>query len=305
MVANSKPKLFRHGFHPVSFLADIGIYLVLTLFFLAIVLPIYHILIVSLAPYSAVAGLNRVYLVPVSFEFRNYTIIFSERTIPNAFRMSAFNTAFGTILAMLVTTMGGYALSKKDLLGRNAILTYFIITMYFGGGLIAWYLLLKDLGFLNNIFVMTVPHALSTYNMILMKNYFRTIPESLEESARIDGAGDFTILLQIIIPCAAPIIATISLFYAVGFWNEWWSAMLFINDAKLHPLQLLLRRVVIESTIRLGDERAASFRNQNVQVYAPGIQMATIMVATIPIMCVYPFVQKYFTKGIMLGAIKS
>ena len=281
------------------------IYTVLILLFLLILLPFYHVFIVSIAPYRAVAGLNRVYLIPEAIDWTNYYIIFSESTLTNAFYISIFNTAFGTALAMVITTMAGYALSKPYLVGRNAILTYFVITMYFGGGLISWYLLLKDLGFINNIFVMTVPGAFSTFNMILLKNYFRSIPESLEESAKLDGAGDFTILLRIIIPCATSIIATISLFFAVGFWNEWWNARLFLNNTRLHPLQLLLRRVVIESTIRIGDERASEFRNANVQIYAPGVQMATIMVTTLPIMLVYPFVQKYFTKGIMLGAIKS
>ncbi|HHX21136.1 MAG TPA: ABC transporter permease subunit [Clostridiales bacterium] len=255
--------------------------------------------------YEHVAA-GQLYLWPKAIDLTNYKIIFSDARLMRSIGVSAFNTVFGTIMAMIVTTMAGYAFSKKSLPGRSWLMTMFIITMYFGGGLIPWYLVLKDLGFIDSIFVMTVPGLLSTYNMILMRNYFGTIPESLPESARIDGAHEFRILIQIIIPLAAPIIATISLFYAVGFWNEWWNAMLFLAKRDdLYPLQLLLRKIVIESTLDLGNEMANEFKNANINVYGVGMQMASVTVATIPIMCVYPFVQKYFASGIMLGAVKS
>ena len=285
--------------------ADVVIYLLLTFLALIMVFPFYNMLLVSFARYEHVAA-GQLYLWPKAIDLTNYKIIFSDARLMRSIGVSAFNTVFGTIMAMIVTTMAGYAFSKKSLPGRSWLMTMFIITMYFGGGLIPWYLVLKDLGFIDSIFVMTVPGLLSTYNMILMRNYFGTIPESLPESARIDGAHEFRILIQIIIPLAAPIIATISLFYAVGFWNEWWNAMLFLAKRDdLYPLQLLLRKIVIESTLDLGNEMANEFKNANINVYGVGMQMASVTVATIPIMCVYPFVQKYFASGIMLGAVKS
>jgi putative aldouronate transport system permease protein len=285
--------------------ADWVIYIVLTFLAVIMVFPFYNMLLMSFAPFSQVSG-GQLYLWPRGFDLTNYKIIFSDPKLMRSFGVSVFNTGFGTAIAMLVTTMAGYALSKKSLPGRTFLLTLFVITMYFGGGLIPWYLVLKDMGFVDSIFVMTIPASLSVYNMILMKNYFGTVPESLAESARIDGANELHIMLRIIIPVSTPIMATISLFYAVDFWNEWWSAMIFIQQkSALTPLQLLLRKIVIESTLDLGKDTANSFKNANIAVYKTGMQMAAVTVATTPILLVYPFVQKYFAKGIMLGAIKS
>lgn len=293
--------IIRSGYNA----SDVVIYSILTLLALIMIFPFYNVIITSVAPYKYVAS-GQLYLWPKGFDFQNYTIIFSDAKLTRAFGISTFNTLFGTALAMIVTTAAGYAFAKKSLPGRTWLLTLFVITMYFSGGLIPWYLIGKDLGFIDNLFVMTVPACLSTYNMILMKNYFGTVPESLPESARIDGANELRIMMQIVIPVSTPIIATISLFYAVGFWNEWWSAMIFIQQkSSLTPLQLLLRKIVIESTLDLGNDMANSFRSANKAIYKVGLQMATVTVATVPILCIYPFVQKYFAQGIMLGAVKS
>ena len=289
-----------------SRVADFIIYLILTLLALMMVFPFYNMLLVSFAPYKYVSG-GQLYLWPKGFDLINYKTILSDPKLLSAFRVSLFNTVFGTALAMAVTTCAGYALSKKSLPGRGWIITVFVITMYFGAGLIPFYLVCKDLGFIDNLLVMTVPGCMSVYNMILMKNYFGTIPESLPESGRIDGANEFRIMVQIVLPCAAPILATIALFYAVGFWNEWWNAMIFIqkNTDTMTPLQLLLRKIVIEATMDLGNDMANSFKNANIAIYKTGMQMASVAVATLPILLVYPFVQKYFATGIMLGAVKS
>lgn len=289
-----------------SRVADFIIYLILTLLALMMVFPFYNMLLVSFAPYKYVSG-GQLYLWPKGFDLVNYKTILSDPKLLSAFRVSLFNTVFGTALAMAVTTCAGYALSKKSLPGRGWIITVFVITMYFGAGLIPFYLVCKDLGFIDNLLVMTVPGCMSVYNMILMKNYFGTIPESLPESGRIDGANEFRIMVQIVLPCAAPILATIALFYAVGFWNEWWNAMIFIqkNTDTMTPLQLLLRKIVIEATMDLGNDMANSFKNANIAIYKTGMQMASVAVATLPILLVYPFVQKYFATGIMLGAVKS
>ena len=283
---------------------DVVIHAILLLLALLMVFPFYNMILISLAKYSDVARGN-LYLWPKSIDLLNYKIIFSDPKLGDAFKVSTFNVLFGTSLAMFITTMAGYAFSKKTLPGRKWLLTVFLITMYFGGGLIPWYLVLLDLGLVDSLLVMTVPACLSVFNMVLMFNYFKTVPESLEESARIDGAGDFRILVQIVIPVSMPVIATIALFYAVGFWNEWFTAMITIQkNTQYTPLQLLLRRIVIETAIDLGNDMANQFRSQNINIYKVGLQMATVAVATAPILAVYPFIQKYFAKGIMLGAIK-
>ena len=303
MKINKRKGSFK-GVSGGSVVADVVIHALLIILVLIMAFPFYNMLIISFAKYSDVARGN-LYLWPKSLELTNYKIIFADAKLGNAFKTSLFNVAFGTILSMVVTTMAGYAFSKKTLPGRRWILTIFLITMYFSGGLIPWYLVLLDLGLVDSLFVMTLPSCLSVFNMVLMFNYFKTVPESLEESARIEGAGDFRILLMIVIPVSLPVVATIALFYAVGFWNEWFTAMITIQkNTQYTPLQLLLRRIVIEATLDLGNEMANQFRAQNINIYKVGMQMASVTVATVPILVVYPFVQKYFTKGIMLGAIK-
>jgi len=192
--------------------------------------------------------------------------------------------------------MGAYVLSKGDLEGRNFMFRMIIFTMFFGGGLVPFYILLTSMGFRNNILVLFVPSAMNTFNLILMKNYFATtVPQSLEDSARIDGLNDFQILFRIVLPTSMPIVATISLFFAVSYWNNWFMAMLFISNAKLLPLALVLRNLVLS---------ARSF-------YVPPtvvpqmVKASVILIAIIPIIMVYPFIQKHFVKGIMLGAIKE
>jgi len=292
------------GVNGGSVAVDVVIHTFLITLVLIMAFPFYNMLIISFAKYADVARGN-LYLWPKSIELTNYKIIFADNKLGDAFKTSLFNVLFGTALSMTVTTMAGYAFSKKTLPGRRWILTIFLITMYFSGGLIPWYLVLLDLGLVDSLFVMTLPSCLSVFNMVLMFNYFKTVPESLEESARIEGAGDFRILLMIVIPVSLPVVATIALFYAVGFWNEWFTAMITIQkNTQYTPLQLLLRRIVIEATLDLGNEMANQFRAQNINIYKVGMQMASVTVATVPILVVYPFVQKYFTKGIMLGAIK-
>ena len=202
-------------------LADAVIHGVLLLILVLTVVPFYYMLVVSFARYQDVAG-GAFYLIPRHIDLASYALIFEDDTIPRAFLVSTVVTIVGTAVSMLVTTSAAYALSKKGLPGRNAIFTYIIITMFFSGGLIPLYLVMQDLGFVDSYLVMILPLAVNTFFLILMKNYFLTIPESLEESAKIDGANDILIMFRIVIPIAAPIMATISLFYAVTFWNDWW-----------------------------------------------------------------------------------
>ena len=283
-------------------IADVVIHGVLLALLALTAAPFYYMLVVSFARFEDVAG-GAFYLIPKSIDFASYALILEDDTMLRAFLVSTAVTVIGTGVSMLITTSAGYALSKKGLPGRNAIFTYVIITMFFSGGLIPLYLVMQDLGFVDSYLVMIVPLALNTFFLILMKNYFLTIPESLEESAKIDGANDIVIMFRIVIPIAAPIMATISLFYAVAYWNDWWFPMLFLQDPDKYPLQLLLRRIVIEQEMANRLDRVSVMLGRH--YYRLSVQMATVAIATLPILLAYPFVQKYFARGIMVGAIKA
>ena len=285
-------------------LADVFIFGFLSFFALSIIFPFYNMVLISFAEYEHVAR-SVFYFYPQSFTLENYIRIFSDSKLVNSVFISVRNVLAGTSMSLVMTVFASYSLSRRNVPFRRGMFYVCIFTMYFSGGLIPWYLVLKELGFVDNVWVMTVPGMLSTFNMILMRNYFLSLPESLEESAKLDGAGEFIIMWRIIVPLSAPIMATIALFYAVGFWNEWWSAMLFIQNQKLIPLALLLRRLIIENSIEMGDAMANSMRSNVIRVHTRSLQLATVTVATVPILCVYPFLQKYFTKGIMLGSIKA
>jgi putative aldouronate transport system permease protein len=211
----------------------------------------------------------------------------------------------GVIFNMFLSVTGSYALSKKSLPGRNLLLGMVIFTMFFSGGLIPYYLVIKALGMLNNILVLVIPAGFSTMYLIIMKNYFHTIPESLEESAKMDGANEFYILAKIIIPISKPFMVTFALFYAVERWNEWWNAMIFINETSKTPLQIFLRNLLVNMSVQLTSSAQAVIESRMSSVYIYATQMAAIVISAIPILCVYPFLQKHFVKGIMIGSLKE
>jgi len=277
---------------------------ILVLLTIAVVFPFYNMLLVSVARYEDIIS-TPLYLFPKAIDLQNYRMAVLYPNFVNSVGVSVFVTVVGTGLSLLVTTMGAYALSRKHLPFRKFFFYFVVVTMYFGGGLIPWYLVLKGLGFVDSTWVMVVPPLINTFYLILMRNYFQGIPDELEESAKIDGANDVQILFRIMIPIAAPIIATITLFYAVARWNDWWLAMIFIQDPHKIPLTLILRRMVVDATIDLGNDMMNAMRDAHIQVHSRSLQMATVTLTTIPILLVYPFLQKYFTKGIMLGAIKA
>jgi len=215
----------------ISILAIIGI---------AAVFPFYNVIITSFASVKGLAG-HSFYILPYSFDLTSYKNLFKEAQFYKSFLVTVLITVLGVIFNMFLSVTGSYALSKKNLPGRNFILGAIILTMFFSGGLIPYYLVIKALGLVNNILVLVIPAGFSTMYLIIMKNYFNTIPESLEESAKIDGANEFYILIKIIIPVSKPFMVTFALFYAVERWNEWWNAMLFINESSKTPLQIFLR----------------------------------------------------------------
>jgi putative aldouronate transport system permease protein len=295
----------RHIKHSLADrIADVIITAILVLLTLAVLFPFYNMLLISVAKYEDIIS-TPIYLFPKAIDLANYRMAVLYPNFINSVGVSVFVTIVGTALSLLTTTMGAYALSRKHLPFRKFFFYLLVVTMYFGGGLIPWYLVMKSLGFVDNIWVMVVPPLINTFYLILMRNYFAGIPDELEESAKMDGANDIQILFRIMVPIAAPIIATIALFYAVDRWNDWWLAMIFLQDPTKLPLTLILRRMVVDATIDLGNAMMNAMRDANIQVHSRSLQMATVTLTTIPILLVYPFLQKYFTKGIMLGAIKA
>ncbi|SDN97165.1 putative aldouronate transport system permease protein [Paenibacillus sp. yr247] len=261
--------------------------------------PLWSVLMTSLVS-NAEFFSRPVILWPRHFVFESYKAIFQDQLLIHSLFVTIIITIVGTLYSMLMTVMLAYGLSKDNLMGGKFFRTLVIVTMYFNGGIVPYYLLIKNLHLRDTIWVMILPMAINAWNYLVVRTFFRQLPESLDEAAKIDGANDLHILFRIILPLSAPVLATFSLFYGIEYWNSWWFALLFISDNSLHPLQYVLREMVISNssvqstTIMMG-------RN----LFEEGVKMATVIVATVPIICVYPFLQKYFTKGVILGAIKE
>lgn len=277
-------------------------YALFTLVALLMVFPIWNVIVISLADYKEYVE-NPLMLFPKKITFSAYQQIFATSELLNSLWISVFITVVGTTLSMVCTVCAAYALSKRNLPGRKIIFMFFIITMFFNGGMIPNFLLVKNIGLYDTVWSMILPTVVNTWYLIIMKNFFAAIPAALEESARIDGAGVFRILWSIIIPVSGPIIATIALFYGVEKWNEWWNAMLYLNDANLFPLQLVLRNLIVKDAAT--SSMLTSYIHSGAFVAKESTKMATAVVAILPITLVYPFLQKYFAQGIMVGSIKS
>ncbi|MFC5648571.1 carbohydrate ABC transporter permease [Paenibacillus solisilvae] len=280
------------------------IHLVLMLLAILTVLPFYNVVITSFADPAAVAK-QRFYLLPTSFSIESYNMLLKGSYIGRALTVTALITVAGTLLNMLVTACGAYALSKKTVPGRGAIMGLIVFTMLFGGGLIPYYLNIRNLHLINHYSVMVLPVAVNTFFLIVMLNHFRSIPAELEESAKIDGANDIRILFRIVLPISKPTLAAITLFYAVSRWNEWYLAMLFVNEPKRYPMQLFLRNMLMDVTKMHRDDMGASLVAQLSDIYPDGLKMASVIVTMAPIMILYPFLQKYFAAGLTLGAVKE
>jgi putative aldouronate transport system permease protein len=272
---------------------------------LVTIFPFYYVLIISLSDYASVQR-QLIYIFPTNINLESYAVVFKDGNITRAFFVSVFVTVVGTAYSMVITALAAYTLSKKNIPFNKLIFAIVIIPMFFSGGLIPYYLTIKAVGLMGNLLVLIIPSAITTFYLILMKNSFDDVPPSIEESAKIDGANDFTVFFKIVLPTSGPVIATIALFYAVDKWNAYYEAMLFLSrNRKLLPLQAVLRDVIQNFNMFIAGGIGAAIAQQNQVVYQRSLQMAVIVVATIPILCVYPFLQKHFTKGIMLGAVKE
>jgi putative aldouronate transport system permease protein len=277
---------------------DIFLVVFFVIYSLIMIFPFYNAFIISIVPESHYIN-NPLSLYPASITLESYREVVEAKLIWNAYGITVLEVIVGTFCNVFVTIAAGYVLSRKKFFLRNFFMNLILFTMFFGGGFIPWYRLLISMGFKNNLLVLVIPGLVDTYNLLLARNYFASLPDEFEESAKIDGANEIVILSKIFIPIALPIIATITLFYAVGHWNSWYTAMLFLNRAELQPLPLMLRRIVIDNTGAIG----ASPIDR--PIFSDGIKMASIFFTMAPIMMVYPFLQKYFVKGILIGALKG
>ncbi|NQX61143.1 carbohydrate ABC transporter permease [Paenibacillus qinlingensis] len=274
---------------------------ILILFALSTLLPFIHIVSSSFA--SPTEKLTKDFvLFPTHFTLDAYRFIFSTDRILNSLLVTVLITVGGTIVNLVMTCLMAYPLSRRDLIGRRPIMMMVIFTLLFSGGMIPTFLIVKALGLLDSMWALIIPSAISTFNLIILKNFFQQMPDGIEESAKIDGANDLSILIRIILPLSLPALATFGLFYAVGHWNTFMSAILYIRDTDKWPIQVLLRSFVLLSEGRIDD---AANLDGDIQLPPETVKMAVITVATLPILCVYPFLQKHFAKGVMMGSIKG
>lgn len=276
------------------------IYGILFLFCALIIFPLLHIISGSFSdPMSLLRG--EVSFWPKGFTLTMYEKVFKDSSIWRGYRNTIFYTVMGTAISVAITTCAAYSLSRKDFYGKNIFMGMFVFTMFFNGGMIPTFLIVQRLNLLNTFWALILPTAVSTYNLIIMRTFFQsTIPFELVESASLDGCTDLGIFFRIVLPLSGPIIAVMVLFYGVGQWNAWFPALLYLRDRALYPLQMVLREVLIESDI---SNMAGS--SGDVEIIGDGLKYATMVVATVPIMCLYPFLQKYFVKGVMIGAVKG
>ncbi len=280
---------------------DVLNYIFLAVFALLCVYPFINIILTSFASELDYTKYKHGLLViPEHFNFNAYVYIFGEGGLVKAFLNSVIVTVCAVVYSVIMMSLGGYALTKKDLPGKNIFFTLILITMFFGGGIIPFFLVLRDLGLYNRLIGLIIPFGINTFNMILLRNFFANVPEEVLESAKLDGAGEMRILFGLVIPLSLAGLATIALFQFVGYWNDWYWPLLLLKSEDLWTLSLKLKKI-LEKNNNQGEGGGGNV----VQVYAKGQESATILVSIIPILCVYPFVQKYFVKGVMLGSVKS
>ena len=238
---------------------------------------------------------------PIDANIQAYKMVFSNKLILTGYMNTIFVVVAGTVVDIVLTSMCAYPLSKKGPMLNSIITKIIVFTMFFSGGLIPTYMLVKNVGLMDNIWALIIPASISTYNMIILRTGFSAIPESLTESALIDGASQMKILFKIMLPLVKPTLTVVALYYAVTRWNAWFDASIYLQrSSEKWPLQLILRQILIQNDVNTGETGV-----DQVQNVAESIKYATIIVATLPVVCIYPFVQKYFTKGIAMGAVKG
>lgn len=278
----------------------------LSLLTLACLYPCLYVLFASFSdPVQLYTG-SKVLLWPRGFSLNAFVLVFRNPNIWRAYLNTLIYVVSGTAVGLLLSILGAFVLSRKTFPGQKFFMTMVIITMFFGGGLIATYIVMRTYGLVNTIWSQILIGSMSTYNMIMVMSYFRSIPDSLEESAELDGASEWTILWKIFVPLSVPVIAVVALYFIVAKWNNWMTSAIYLTNRQYYSLQLILKEILIS-----GNEEAAGMNTgvsggaADYQAYSEAVKYATIVVSTLPVLCVYPFLQKYFMKGVMLGAIKG
>ena len=277
---------------------DVVICVILVIYAALIIFPFWNAFVISISTEDAYLH-STLLLWPTELDLSSYKQVFNDKNLWSGFGITMILLIGGTLYQLFFTVITGYALSRKKWTGKNLVMNMILVTMFFGGGMIPYYYLIRDLGMMNTIWVMIIPGAIDTFNMLLMRNYFASLPSEMEESAKIDGANDIIIFAKIFLPLSLPMLATVGLFFAVGNWNSWYNAMLFIPDErKIWPLQMVLRTMIgkVSSTIENPEAREG---------FTEGLTMASIFFTIVPMMCFYPFLQRFFVKGIVVGAIKG
>lgn len=284
---------------------EIAMLLVIIVFVLIVLYPLYYVLIASVSdPYDVYAG--KTFLLPSGFTLEGYARVFKEKAIATGYLNSIVYTTVGTLISTALVIMTAYPLSKKELPGRKGIMIFYLITMYFTGGLIPTYIVVSKTGLLNSIWALILPGGVSVFNVIVTRTYFESsIPNELYEAAKIDGCGNFKTFLKIAIPLSKPIIAVMVIFAMVAYWNDWFTALIYMGDKDKYPLQLALRQILIQSqasaNVMSGMDGGYAEANRITEL----IKFSSMVVGAVPMLVAYPFVQKYFEKGFMVGAVKG
>lgn len=283
-----------------NLLFDVYIYLTIIIIVLVCVYPFLNVISYSLSSNLAILS-GKVTFFPIDIRFDAYSKIMQTSMILTSLKNSIMITGGGTVLSLVITTMVAYSLSKKRLKGRMFFTFFILFTLYFGGGIIPTFMVVKGLGLLDHLASLVLPIAVSAFNFIIMKNFFQQLPESIEESARIDGCNDILYLIKIALPLSKPILATIGLFYAVQYWNDYFSSLMYITTPNKYPLQLLLRQLLFTEALN----QISMAEGIGQQVMPESMKAAAVVIAIIPIIMIYPWLQKYFVKGVMLGSVKG
>lgn len=289
--------------HSTAFNGKLGIAVIYCLLALAAVFTLFPFLyVLSLSLTSEAEVIRRgLVIIPEQITLNAYKTVFSGNMgIGQAYRITLFRTIVGVTLSLFFTVIAAYVLSKKALPARSLLLIFIIFTMLFSGGLIPTYIVVRTLHLTNTVWSLIIPGLISVFNLVVIKGFFEQLPIELEESAKVDGAGDLKVLFGIILPLSLPAITTIGLFYGVGHWNSYFDAIIYNNKSSLMPLQVVLRNILLST-----QNQQAIEQSNVIAVSSLGIQMAAVIVSTLPIICVYPFIQKHFTKGVMIGAVKG
>jgi len=277
---------------------DVLLAIFMILFCATIVLPFLHVIAVSFSGKGAVMR-NEVSFWPVNFTLDNYKEMLSNGKFTKAYGVTLFVTSVGTFLSLSTTAMAAYALSRRKIVGHKLFSTMIMVTMFFGGGIIPTYMLISDIGLLDNIWSLILPYMISTWNLIIMRSFFVAYPQEIVESGYMDGLTDAGVFLRLVLPTSKAALATIGLYYAVAYWNSYMSARMYIRTTDLYPAQLLLQDIVQNYAVD------AIINREDTNMVAASVRNCAIMIVITPIMCVYPFIQKYFVKGVMVGSIKG